>query len=47
MIITYNEYRSTENLRAECYWNRAIHLGITKKYINYFQRITTDSFGAI
>jgi hypothetical protein len=35
MIITYNEYSSTENLYTEFYWNREIHLRITRKCINY------------
>jgi hypothetical protein len=37
MIITYNEYPSTENFYTEVYWNRAIHLGITGKYIIHVQ----------
>jgi hypothetical protein len=35
MIITYNEYPYTDNLYTEFYWNRAIHLGISSKYIKY------------
>jgi hypothetical protein len=37
MIITYNEYPSTENLNTKFYWNRADQLWITRKCINYVQ----------
>jgi hypothetical protein len=35
MVITYNEYPSTENIYTEFYWNRENHLGITRKFISY------------
>jgi hypothetical protein len=37
MLISYNEYPSTENLYTEFYWNRGNQLRITRNYINYVQ----------
>jgi hypothetical protein len=47
IIITYNEYPSTENLYTEFSWNRANQLRITRKCINYVQEKNSVSCEAI
>jgi hypothetical protein len=37
MIITYNDYTSTETLYTEFYWNTAIQWQIRRNYIDYVQ----------